>query len=115
MVCKNHAQWWDSNVVEHHRRWSSFTNLTVPLNEDGLSILVEGGVYGSVDFVEDDSLVNEAYVDFYVEFHSLRKSTFCALEDVHDSSSGIGIFVSVYISHRVFTRCWILCSDFRFL
>jgi hypothetical protein len=49
--------------VEYNRRWSSHTNLTVPLNKDGLLLLVKGGVYGSVDFVEDDSLVDEAYIN----------------------------------------------------
>ena len=104
VTCKDHAQWWDSNVVEYNRRWSSFTNLTVPFNEDGLLVLVEGGVYGSVDFVEDHSLANEAYVDFYVEYdyRVFQKTDICSLENAHDNGSGVGIFVSVLSSLLVF-------------
>jgi len=64
---------------------------------------VKGGVYGSVDFIEDDSLANEAYVDFYVEYDSrvFGKTKFCGLENAHDGGSGVGIFVSVSLGHRV--------------
>ena len=115
MTCKDHAQWWDSEVVEYNRRWSSFTNLTVPLNKDGLLLLVEGAISGSVDFVEDDTLVNEAYVDFYVEFHykTFRKTEFCTLENKHDGTTGVGIFVSASLrTVRSPPRwCWTSCSD----
>jgi len=62
--------------------------------------LVKGNVYGSVDFVEDDALANEAYVEFYVEYDSrvMRKTQFCTWENGHDSGSGVGIFVSVFES-----------------
>ena len=116
MTCKDHAQFWGSEVVEYNRRWSTYTNLTVPLNKDGLLILVKGGIYGSVDFVEDDSLVNEAYVHFYIEFGEtvIGKTKFCTLEYPHDNRSGVGIFVSVSLSHRVFSvRFCVLTFGFR--
>ena len=108
MACKDHAQWWQSEVIEHNRRWSSRSNLTVPLTKDGLLFLVKGSVYGSVDFVEDDSLVNEAYADFYVEYDSriFGKTKFCTWKNAHGNGSGLGIFVSASLltvaSHRFF-------------
>ena len=92
--------------MEYNRRWSSHTNLTVPLNEDGLLVLVKGGVYGSVDFVEDDSLVNEAYVNLYVEYDSriFGRTKFCTLENAHDGGTGVGIFVSASPSLWAFPR-----------
>jgi len=69
----------------------------VPLSKDGLLIFVKGGVSGSVDFVEDDSLVDEAYVDLHAEYDSraFGKTKFCTLKNAHNSAGGIGIFVSV--------------------
>ena len=98
MVCKDHAQWWTSKVIENDRRFASNTNFTVPLNKDGLLLLVRGGVSGSVDFVEDYSLVNEALVDLYVEYdpRTFGKTRFCTLENRYDSATGVGIFVSAH-------------------
>ena len=71
---------------------------------------MEDGAYGSVDFVEDDSLVNEAHVEY--DSRVFRKTKTCALENARGSGSGVGIFVSVSLSHLVFTR---LCPDFSVL
>jgi len=59
-----------------------------------------------VDFVEDDSLVNEAHAEY--ESRVFRKAKTCTLEIAHDN--GVGVFVTLSSSYRVFT-C-ILCSDF---
>ena len=92
MACDDHGQWWPSEVTEHNLR-----NLTMPLDEDGLLLLVEDCAYGLVDFVEDDSLVNEAHVEY--DSRVFRKTKDCALENARGSGSGIGIFVSVSLSH----------------
>lgn len=97
MTCKEHAQWWTSEVTENNRRFASNTNFTVPLNKDGLLLFVRGGVSGSVGFVEDDSLsVNEAFVDLYVEYdpRTFGKTRFFTLQNRYDGATGVGIFVS---------------------
>ena len=104
MACDDHAQWWPSGVTEHNLR-----NLTMPLNKDGLLLLVEGSTHGLVDFVEDDSLVGEAHVEY--DSRVFRKSKICTLERARDSWSGVGTFVSISSSHRVFARPH---PDFRF-
>ena len=92
--CGGEAQWWDSGVVEGDRRWSSRSNLTLPLNEEGLYFVVEGAVYGRVEFIEDASLKDHAVVDFYVEYDDwlFGQTKFCTLENI--AGTGIGIFVS---------------------
>ena len=67
----------------------------MPLDEDGLLLLVEDGAYGSADFVEDDSLVNEAHVEY--DSRVFRKTKTCALENARGSGSGVGIFVSLLV------------------
>lgn len=106
MTCEEHAQWWSSEVIENNRRFASYTNLTVPLNKDGLSLLVRGGVSGSVGFVEDDSLVGEAFVDLYVEYdpRTFGKTRFCTLQNQYDSATGVGIFVSASSNCLVLAR-----------
>ena len=84
----------------------------MPLSKDGLVLLVEGDADGSVDFVEDDSLVNEARVEY--DSRVFRKTRACTLENVRDSGSGIGIFVSPSSSHRVFTLAFCVLISFRF-
>ena len=57
---------------------------------------MEGGVFGSVDVVGDDALVNEAYVDLYLEYdpEAFGKTKVCKLENGNDSTGGVAIFVS---------------------
>lgn len=115
MTCKEHAQWWSPEVIENNRRLTSYANFTVPLNKDGLLFFVRGGVSGSVDFIEDDSLANEAFVDLHVEYdpRTFGKTKFCTLQNQYDSATGVGIFVSASSNRLVLVRrCRILYSDF---
>ena len=102
--CKQHAQWSRFVVVESNRR-SAHSNLTVPLHENGLWFLVEGGVFGSVDFVGDDALVNDAYVDLYLEYdpEAFGKTKVCKLENGNDNTGGVAIFVSGSSGRRRFS------------
>ena len=80
--------------MEWNRRWTSRSNLTIPLSEKGLYFVVKGAVHGEVEFVEDASLKDTAVVDFYVEYDDwvFGQTKFCTLKDI--SGTGIGIFVS---------------------
>lgn len=77
-----------------NQRWPSRSNLTLPLSEEGLHFVVEGAVYGKVEFIEDVSLKDYAIVDFYVEYDDwvFSQTKFCTLKDI--TGTGIRIFVS---------------------
>lgn len=86
--------------MEWNKRWSSRSNLTLPMNKEGLYFVVEGAVNGKVEFVEDASLKDEAIVDFYVEYDDwvFGQTKFCTLRDI--AGTGIGIFVrDVWLFH----------------
>jgi len=56
---------------------------------------VEGAANGSVTFVADEMLENEAFVDLRVESRDrvFGKAELCALDKVE--GTGVGIFVSI--------------------
>jgi len=92
--CGREVQWWDSDVAERDRRWSSRGNLTLPLSEEGLYFVAEGAVRGKVEFIEDASLKDYAIVELHADYDDwvFGQTKFCMLENI--VGTGIGIFVS---------------------
>jgi len=76
------------------------SNITVPLSKSGFYLLVEGAADGSVTFVADELLEDEAFVDLRVESrdHVFGKADLCALDRVE--GTGIGVFVSTPSSNH---------------
>jgi len=91
--CEEHIRWLSSEAVENDRGWTLRSNFSVPLNRESLLLLVDGGVSGSVDFIEVDSIVNEAFVDLHVEYdpRTFGNTGLCTLKN---PLGGVAIFVS---------------------
>lgn len=80
--------------MEKNRRWSSRSNLTLPLSEDRLYFVAEDEGYGKVQFVEDASLKDDTTGDFYVEYDDwiLDQTRFRTPKDI--AGTGIRTLVS---------------------
>ena len=94
--CGRHTRQWSRETLKKLRHvWSTRSNITVPLSTSGFYLSVEGAADGSVTFVADEMLENEAFVDLRVESrdHVFGKAELCVLDMVE--GTGVGIFVSI--------------------
>ena len=104
--CGRRTQRWSRETLKKFRRvWSTRSNITIPLSKSGFYVLVKGAADGSVTFVADDVLENEAFIDLRVESrdHVFGKAELCVLDGVE--GTGVGIFVGISPSNCALLIC----------
>ena len=92
-------------MKKFRRVWSIRSNITIPLSKSGFYVLVEGAADGSVTFVAEETLENEAFIDLRVESRDrvFGRAEFCVLDKVE--GTGVGIFVSIPSPNRTLLTC----------